>query len=74
MHRVRCWLQGRLPGREEAEEEGRIVWGKATVRTHGSGKHKKRKRRCGEWCLICHNIARRKIQLGGYKRADSTNT
>ena len=62
------------PVAKKLKKKERIVWGKATVRTHGSGKHKERKRRCGEWCLICHNIARKKIQLGRYKKADSMNT
>ena len=62
------------PVAKKLKKKERIVWGEATVRTVGSGKHKKRKRRCSEWCLICHNIARKRIQIGRYKKADSKNT
>jgi hypothetical protein len=58
------------PVAKKLKKKERIAWGKASLRGKGSSKRKV-KRRCGEWCLICHNIARKKIQSGKYKKADS---
>ena len=50
----------------------RVRWAKSTTRKV-VGKHgtkKKVKRVCGEWCRICWNIIRKRLQVGKYKKAE----
>jgi len=62
--------------KQKESGDHRVAWGKQSSRLikkrrpDGALKAIKLKRRCGKWCLLCHNISRKKCQHGRYRKAE----